>query len=132
MSYEVYYRYAGGGISHYMKTASRRIARNHLLAILDEDEVRGLASHIVMTHNGKLILEAHTAVDTESILSAVAYPRVGAPPRKHKATTLAVYIPEAASDYIRQRGNGSPSAGMEAILIEVGGEEMARAFNMNK
>lgn len=132
MSYEVYYRYTGGGTSHNLKTAARRVARNHLLAILGEDEVRGLASHIVMTHNGKPILEAEASLDTESILEAVEYPRVGAPCRKHNATTLAVYIPEEASNYIRQRGNGSPSAGMEAILIEVAGEEMARVFNMNK
>ena len=128
MSYEIYYRYTGGGITHYTKTASRRVARTHLMNILDEEEVRGLASHVVMTHNENLILEAETSLDTESILSAVVYPRVGAPRRKDKPTTLAVYIPQVAADYIRQRGNGSPSEGIRAILMEVCPEDIEHAY----
>lgn len=130
MSYEVFYRYVGGGTSHHAKTAARHVARDHLLTILDEEEVRGLASHVVMTYGGKIILEAATSLDTDTILSAVVYPCVGAPRRKIEPVTLAVYIPKVAADYIRKQGNGSPSEGIRKILIEICGEEMERAFSV--
>ncbi|WP_312329849.1 hypothetical protein [Atlantibacter hermannii] len=128
MSYEVFYRYPGGGNSHYLKTASRRIAHSHLLDILDEDEVRSLASHVVVHYGGRPILDAPASLDSDSILQSVDYPRIGPPRRIQNPVTLAVYIPKKAADFIRARGNGSPSEGLKRILMEVGGDEIARCY----
>lgn len=128
MSYEVFYRYPGGTKSHYLKTASRRIAHSHLLDILDENEVRSLASHVVVRHGGRSILDAPTSLDSDSIVQSIDYPRVGAPRRIKNPVTLAVYIPQKAAEFIRSRGNGSPSEGLKRILMEVGGDEIARCY----
>lgn len=131
MAYEIFFSYKSGAKSHYLQSDTRRVIKDRLRVMLAE-ESRKLAQSIIIKRAGIVVLDMPTSASDAEILASVSFPRVGAPSKILSPVTMSFYLPKIAVDFLKSRGNGSASKGLRNVLIEVGGDEIAQAYQSDK
>lgn len=131
MSYKIYFSYPNGAKSHALMTDSSRDAKLHLDALLAESEPRSLAKQIIIMKGNEIILEALTSKTDDEIRAAARWLKAGTPQRMLDPVTASIYMPKAARELLKAKGDGSLAAGMRQLMLEVGGAEMAVAYMLD-